>query len=1206
MKICSHDKVASPLIEPPAVLFSSKSSPDASMFSRLKHSLSPTKKPINADNNSSRKRNRLSKPPTKRSSQNLSSLSILQPGNRSSSLFPLSTSTEDLRHQSQLGRNDEREESVKPRSLSSEPECSQAPRHAETNSWREGASAVGDAETQLSSSPSTRSAVSSPLTAILNPSRFSLISSKEYQDPKEARPPKAGICSRNASQEDLTAPVAIRRKSLHQPGIATRSSKDGNWGPSSPGETGVAPEHNDSYNSVILEEASRNELEALSSEMTKAQKPVPPPLVRTETPSDLVFLGGLKLGSLHVTNGRVSPVPSDLSRRVQTRSTPNLRLSSSDYGDSDQEDHDTDLRAVFQNATSRRPSMPEVVLRSGLQDRHYQRISLLPSNDNVSKINTTLLDAYQSSPVRKPLREIATNERSLDISVSIAEEYKAELPATPFGPVHPSKISQSPLESTSKSSALDDNLFENESVTPSESDIADNSTVDTLYSVNDVTADQGKQESSTQKAKTPFTSGDSGYSSNTLLRAAQKEVYKEAVTEGTKSINTSSAATSNSETEPRMPEQGQEPRPGLRPLRSSILKEAGATTTSLPIFENLQHSSTTISTVLTTASMPPRQKSKKLTKANLVPRSARSKEVTISGNHDIFNGSIPPVPAEFVANLAIRSRQVPELEHTFEPRQHTAESPTKSHVELVEIRFPSPTPNLEGPDHESAPARPPGHTEATLRRGSKSDSRSSVHRSSNDMSESDARAVIQDFGTVGHSLGGNPYDIARGNLHSNHRRNVDPPLKTNPHNITSWANRPKPTDGMDAETASHVARIRSQSIRERDRMSLAEKRNLFNDRGGVPGKNLRPTSSAANTPPLPPLPAGFQIYQRQSRARQTFCPSLRQVGSCRPEHDEPTSEKDRIMQSVNDQARLGLPKALNPDGGLENEISPGNYRSDHQQADDDRRQSWRSDRVEIDFDPSLDPALRYEQSNFADKYMDNAHFENYGSWRRRQAASQSCLQLNLNEPQKDAPLPPPSHPPKPLPITASETEGHNCVPNTKGWQGRKPSAGEFLRSTSDSRSHQDDSLCPHDPHRGMPSTPTYNYYATPPNSYHQYPRNIRSSTKASYCSRQSRSDRNPLETTQNEANNYHGVNAVPLVHCVQPRHDRLRIRPKPRFGRYSDGFSSGCEHGSVFYGTGDIRSVSGVADASRRGKELSQGFGIDFGDVPVITGVKAF
>jgi hypothetical protein len=1179
------------------------------MFARLKYTLTPSKHPASADNNDSRQRNRLSKPPNS-SSLNLSGLSLLQPGNRNSTLFPLSTSTDDLEQHSPLSPNDEPRELLKARISGPDSEDQHPASHPDRESWKGVAFVVTDLERNHSISPTPKSPVASPLSGIFNTSRLSLIPSREHKDGKEMTPPEADNRSGSASREDLTAPIPIRRSSLCRPGIATRMKRDERLGSSPSGEVGVDAECDHHLDSVFPEEALGGDLEALNLETTIARRPVPPPLVRTETPDDLVFLGGLKLGSLHVTNGRVSPAPSDLSRRVKARSTPNLRAASSDYGDSDQEEIDMDARCTTRDGCSKKSILPEMPSRFISQTPRFKSPLRFSSNDIVPKIDTKHEGAITTFRVHTPSEDVAVENNVAERSTSIAEDCMTELPASPVEVVRRTSTSGSLLNSTTKCTEFDDDLFEDDSVSPSDSDSVDNSTLDTLYSANDVTAVQNKQASSPRKSRPNYNLADSGYSSNMSLRAAQEKVNEKSAQE-TKLMTAPGIDMNTLQNELTIPKKSQDHRPGPRPLRPSILKQTGGTATSLPIFQNILHSSTTISTVITTASMPPTHKAKKLTKLRSLSRNT-SQDITVQGNHEIPTGSIPPVPAEFAANLAIRSEQVPELEHTYETRQHTAESPTTSHVDPVNIRFPSPAKSIDELDRESSsPPRPPNYREFTFLRRNKSDKRSSIRKSSNEISEVDALAIVQNFGTVGHSLGDNPYDIARTNPQPIPSWNLDPAQRINPHNISSTSPTPKFWSGMDAETAAELARRRSRTIYERDLPHLTEKRNIFNDRGGLPGKNLRPMSFAASTPPLPPLPSGFESNHKRGWSMQTTSPQLQQRNSWTPQYDQTTKNENTSFAYIRE--------APVSNGSHDNRQYWEEHSSDYHQPQNDRPQSWRSDVVEIEFDQrqnwnsNTDRSETDQRGGWAnsDGYSNShsqpesiSHYENDDRWMRGQAAPHIPHHWNQHETWEDAPPPPPTHSPRPVSIAAVEEETDTWPDQAEVWRARRQSAGETLGYANNPHPYED-SLYPEIPPRSAPSHQARtNTHAEPFTTHHSYHENDLFPPQSSYDVYNSRRNSLNPPQPQSQPNSYNGSYAGSLAESLHPPHDPPRVSPSPQFGRYSGGFNYGYEHGSGFGGSAGTRSVSGVAGASRKGKELSEGFGVDLSDVPIIAGLK--
>jgi len=190
-------------------------------------------------------------------------------------------------------------------------------------------------------------------------------------------------------------------------------------------------------------------------------------------------------------------------------------------------------------------------------------------------------------------------------------------------------------------------------------------------------------------------------------------------------------------------------------------------------------------------------------------------------------------------------------------------------------------------------------------------------------SSRDTMATIADFGTVTASLGGNPYDIATAMFPSvSTSQNAS---NWHPHQISSAMSRPKSTIGMDEVAATEFSRARSrarsqsvgrqQSVpaegvlgnrdvvsgrrprpqtmlvdappmpavaaidlkahdldwarsRQRSRsFSGARVPNTgsFNDRGGLPGRPIRPQSIIMDAPPVPALPSAQQVRQREAQ-----------------------------------------------------------------------------------------------------------------------------------------------------------------------------------------------------------------------------------------------------------------------------------------------------------------------------------------------------
>lgn len=205
-------------------------------------------------------------------------------------------------------------------------------------------------------------------------------------------------------------------------------------------------------------------------------------------------------------------------------------------------------------------------------------------------------------------------------------------------------------------------------------------------------------------------------------------------------------------------------------------------------------------------------------------------------------------------------------------------------------------------------------------KSSRSRSASRTRARSSDRSSRDTMATIADFGTVAKSLSGNPYDIATAMFPS--LSTYQNASNWHPHQISSAVSRPRSTIDMDEVAATEFSRARSRARSQsfgrpscsaegvpeiRDDVSGRRPRPLtmlvdappmpalaavdlkghnldwarnqqmtrsfsgacapntgpFNDRGGLPGRPIRPQSIVMDAPPVPALPSAQQVRERE-------------------------------------------------------------------------------------------------------------------------------------------------------------------------------------------------------------------------------------------------------------------------------------------------------------------------------------------------------
>ncbi|KAL6250250.1 hypothetical protein RBB50_002551 [Rhinocladiella similis] len=621
----------------------------------------------------------------------------------------------------------------------------------------------------------------------------------------------------------------------------------------------------------INEEMAPEEMEtcngrdAVEADYFEWQPPAPPAMVgRAGTPADLSYshLVGLRHGSLQVVNGRASPAFSEMSKVSRNLlSVPRAnRDISSDYGDADDE-------------------LPKVV---GIDS--YLSLHCTPGTK--PECRALSWDIYKPEEQQTPLRTVTSAVSELvptedaDQTSLMAQQYMAELPVSPFSELNSDSLPDSPpktksegLLRTSASSSLpvaspvtDDLNLKDSPVAHSARSPSPSGSV--IYKPrrmgngekepNDVKllgngcgrecdpdmawrpprqfVDEGFQPAAELEAETSHTrvqpppapeKSDSGYSSSTSLRSLQR-ARKSAPHANSQVLQPGPTCTENAQV------QRQEMKPVRLSHRPSMLKSR-KTAPQLHTSADVRPTEMAVSLMRATpendaVKVKPAKTRKKLQKKR--PLSQPPPQVSIGRVHSFEGQSIPSIPHEVREALRLRSETVPELDNTYLQETSLA---SIGHQES-ELRFPSPAPE------------PP----AEIRRSrSRSRPRSWISRSKEDKTHSrrhsgishheDNKTIIHDLGTVASSLGGSPYDVAHENVVSDQTMN--------PYNISTVA--PRPRYMMDDRTAAELSRSRSRTVQERDGR-LGSRRSSFNDRGGIPGKNVRPASFASDAPPITP------------------------------------------------------------------------------------------------------------------------------------------------------------------------------------------------------------------------------------------------------------------------------------------------------------------------------------------------------------------
>ena len=740
----------------------------------------------------------------------------------------------------------------------------------------------------------------------------------------------------NAPDNPVLSP--IRRRSLLTPGIATRVPDDILRKPPPRNKLESQLDRAYYYNPHLSDSSPLARLAVLDL----ADHGRVSPVARAATPTfhDYGHLGGLKLGTLRVTNGRASPAPSDSTvQLVADQSLAHVdqegdyfNLSSGCTSES-KEDGVVPRYTRWQSgqslpATSHPFTEESRAVRLGRSIPSANkggRSTMLSSgrgDHKSSKVDVLLPDGVRTeftppipSNKQRSMSLYGTSDEFTDPTSSIAQEYITELPHTPFLNAEPTVHGHLQILSTTKANEFEDNLFEDESIVVStqspsprkqgpclavddlESEhVHSGSREDALRILDGRTSSTVVQSirhnssprSSAQHAQIPsptpselaLSKADSGYSSNASLRSLKKDQVSEIAsgTETTDRITNMSVETFLSPPKrlppPPPPADKINAAPPIRSVAYSQTLSAGEPLTlraanivktsdeHRPSLQNTPNSVKSAQEESVSSQIGVTQR--KLKKDRPLSQPLPVRYITVQGYRELSQSHIPPVPADVAAKLAQRHRAFPLLEHTFPSLQHTNmkdESATMPPVS-VPIRFPSPTKALGEPTIQTKQQSPSAYTQSPSshdrppqrRRSSinwvKSKRRCSRER---EPQEEEYPDMIADFGTVIESLGGSPYDVAHSTLAWTPRLS-DSQTWAGPHQMNNEVLRVKAT-GMDEEAAARFARSRSNTRSQGQLRSPTPLNSNFNDRGGIPGKNIRPTSMIIDAPPVPALPS---------------------------------------------------------------------------------------------------------------------------------------------------------------------------------------------------------------------------------------------------------------------------------------------------------------------------------------------------------------
>jgi hypothetical protein len=1060
-----------------------------------------------------RQRHRLSKPQTSKSSMNLAVLALQQSASQSTisvqSEVPMSPITSTpLSHERYVSER-RPVSTVQEEDFIFNTDSSEMPSHGPAVVI----DAVENKDIDRSSIPATLLQVQKPrrpFSAMIFGSRRSSAASRKFSFEDMTQTGEVA----NTSQV-LSAPVEIviegaprvlERRASFTPGAATRLEKVQSRDSGVPARKPVpkpqirkepsyelanATQHCEVDQAYYYDKA-RSPISPLSQlEVLDFEKDWEPPaqIERSATPSDLDYhyLGGLRLGSLHVTNGRASPAPSELSRHLLHRPSALLRRdASSEYG--------SEVGSVKRTHTPPPSAWKRPQSREVSQSRNFSPQSKPQPSREVSYGSDYAFTA-QSHANGDDLPS-----PTADRTVSMAMSYMAEMPNSPFSlgasqsnsPVTPKRTS-SPTGSvvvTTKKSEHEAELFEDETIGESQGSEEDRDTISTCRTPSDAASHRQNPFDTYNKLRDRQSQGhlqppqdargetsDSGYSSNTSLQSMKEEKKRNLVAQRVTALEQPRAESAAAQLPASTQKSKVEKVVGPRPFRASLFmfhrKTAPETVPTMASFNGSTTSLATSQATTSTFSLRPKTPSKKLQKKRRGSQAPPPEEILVAGAQSEDNSTIPPIPQHQTTNLMVRSQQFPELQRTFKSNHHTKDSAgsyDQTWKKPMEIRFPSPPPDPSSDEEvrrskSPSPKRSSFIARATRRQSLQS--QKSGEQASGGIGEAEAQAIVRHFGTTAKSLGGSPYDIARVANSRPQSRSASREGRISPHDI-DVTQPPFPVPDrrrltMDDRTASEYARSKSKSIAERDRQYSVEnskrleheKTTAFSGMAGIPSKCPRPHSvqpglmASVHRKPL----EGQRLFHDQGPHSREHTPRPAELASeARPESQLHSRRYADLPQQTGlwpqQQRQLQVENFQTLPGSRSPRPEQHQYTQRHESAAPQEQQWPEEQYLAQSYQSPMQPPSRRSPQPNEEQYRQSYEFPAPLPPRHSPRPSFVEPYHDMDEPTAPPP-PPPSHSPRPIDLPTSSSPGDVWAAQAAAWKDRRKIVGEFLGFDSD-------------------------------------------------------------------------------------------------------------------------------------------------------------
>ncbi|KAI9757095.1 MAG: hypothetical protein M4579_003573 [Chaenotheca gracillima] len=651
----------------------------------------------------------------------------------------------------------------------------------------------GNDNLSRASSVSVYSTTTDILTTPLSARRGSRLSLVAESVRPEATP------SSDTEKETDTQPTTesiqptMRRRSLLTPGIATRGRPSNVLRKPPPPQQLQTPADREYYFNPALPESSP------LSWLAAMDLAGGPQISRSSTPCDLEYshLSGLRRGTLHITNGAASPIPSLRAPSNPSRCSNENRSDEEYFSASEGESRPAVPPKDLKNA--REELRPAIPLKE--PTRTPPRTPLGPKHTRLGSIDSQVMAPRAESPLKEVMqadqfdslkehRKMMTinttfpadfelgAQQSPDRASTFAQEYMEELPSSPYASVSNENMR---LAVQSKPDAMDDDLFGDDA--SSRSSISDQfriptSREDALRILSGETG-EGRSRASSQSPAPPKSSdsklsefsirrkplekADSGYSSNGSVYSFTHMEKFDLVTEGFDLSFQSTPKSSLSELAPSCPQRAAPPVPRKSSRRFTVSGIPASSSGSMPLLlDTTQKTLPATPTIPKPAHTGPRKLQKKFRPKSL----QRSKEITVQSHRDFSDRLVPPVPCDISAKLAEHLKQFPTLDHTFPSLSATNSKSTDDGSSIADegnllatVTFPCQDDTSSGDEDESerAPRRRSQSTTRSARRKTSSRSRTRSEYRASVAQEHDIMTAIADFGTVAGSLGSSPY-----------------------------------------------------------------------------------------------------------------------------------------------------------------------------------------------------------------------------------------------------------------------------------------------------------------------------------------------------------------------------------------------------------------------------------------------------------------